>query len=231
LEAVDFSKGNSILTIWLKEPIFDQDSGTISFAGGIPGGYCGTLSGDPGESNLLGRIIFKVKGDGQSKQAKVDFLVSSQVLLNDGLGTEAEMDPKGAVFSILPGIPETPKREWGEVVEKDKVPPEAFGIEVRQDPSVFEGKYFLIFSTTDKQTGVDYYEVQEGDREWKRTESPYLLEDQSLTSIIRVRAVDEARNTIIAEHPALKKPFPYWIVALAIFLIGLVGWLYKKAKK
>ncbi|MDP3995752.1 MAG: hypothetical protein Q8P74_00685 [bacterium] len=229
LEIVDFSKGNSILTIWLKEPAFDQNSGKVFFAGGIPGGYCGTLSGDSGRSNLLSKIVFKVKENSRGRQARVDLLDSSQALLNDGLGTAAKLEFQGANFSILSGVPESPKKEWEEAIEKDKIPPEAFEMEARQDPSVFEGKYFLIFSTTDKQTGVDYYEVREGKRDWRRAESPYLLEDQSLTSIIRVRAVDKAGNVIIAEHPALEKPFPYWVVALIILII-LGYWLYKRTK-
>ena len=41
LKMVDFSQGNSILTLWVKQPTIDQSLGRISFSGGIPGGYCG----------------------------------------------------------------------------------------------------------------------------------------------------------------------------------------------
>ena len=74
LEVVDFSQGNSILTFWVKPPIIDQNSGLIFFAGGIPGGYCGVLPGDPEISNLLGKIIFKVREiSGEQFSAKVEF--------------------------------------------------------------------------------------------------------------------------------------------------------------
>ena len=102
LEAVDFSKGNSILTVWVETPKINQDLGIISFSAGIPGGYCGKIPEDPGESNLLGKIIFKVKENNREQFfAKIGFLESSQVLLNDGLGTTAKLITKGAIFTIL----------------------------------------------------------------------------------------------------------------------------------
>ena len=231
LKAVDFSQGDSILTLWVEGPKIDQGAGLISFTGGIPGGYCGRIPGDPGASNLLGNIIFKTQETRNEQQAKVEFLDSSQVLLNDGLGTPAKLTTRGANFTILAEkLEEVPKDEWQEELEKDKIPPETFVIEVRQDPAVFEGKYFLIFSTTDKQTGLDYFEVQEGEMNWEKTISPYLLKDQSLQSIIRVRAVDKAGNERIVEvgppkplPPPEKKPFLWWII-IVVLLIGAVIW-------
>ena len=240
LEAVDFGIGNSILTLWIENPKINQNAGLISFIGGVPGGYCGRVPGDPGASNLFGKIIFKVLETDGKQQAEIEFLASSQVLLNDGKGTPAELTTQGAIFTILPQKPEELlKDEWQEEIEKDKIPPEPFVIEVRQDPEIFEGKYYLVFSTTDKQTGLDHYEVAEvrvtGVRplqklEWKVVESPYLLEDQSLQSIIKVRAVDKAGNERIVEVgppkpllPPEKKPFLWWII-IVVLLIGAVIW-------
>ncbi|PIS22373.1 hypothetical protein COT50_02310 [candidate division WWE3 bacterium CG08_land_8_20_14_0_20_41_10] len=234
LETVDFSQGNSILTLWLKPPIIEQKSGLVSFIGGIPGGYCGILPGDPGESNLLGRIIFKIKEvSGDSTSAKVEFLESSQVLLNDGFGTPAKLTAKGAVFTILAEKLEVAKDQWQEEIEKDEISPEPFAIEIHQDPAIFEGKYFIMFLTADKQTGIDYYEIKEGKGDWKRVESPYLLEDQSLTSIIKVRAVDKAGNERIVEYipPTVKKPFPYWIIILILVGIGVIWQIVRKIKR
>ncbi len=232
LEVVDFSQGSSILTIWVKKPEILQNSGLISFTGGIPGGYCGRLPGDPGESNLLGKIIFKVKNQ-KLGTAKVEFLDSSQVLLNDGFGTPAKLTLQGATFTILSGVSEFPKEEWLQELKKDTVSPEPFEIEINQDPLIFEGKYFIIFSTNDKQTGIDYYEVKEGERDWKIAESPYLLEDQGLTSIIKVKAVDKAGNERIAEiigprYLPPEKPFPYWIIIIILVGIGIICWIIKR---
>lgn len=177
LKAVDFSQGNSILILWVEQPIIDQSLGLISFAGGIPGGFCGKLPGEPGEINLLGRIAFKTKELSEKKEAEVNFLEGSQVLLNDGFGTPAKLITKGAVFTILSEKAEIPKDEWQKELEKDNIPPEPFKTEIQQNPAIFEGKYFITFSTTDKQTGIDYYEIKEGKGDWKRADSPYLLTD------------------------------------------------------
>ena len=227
LEAVNFATGNSILTIWLEKPKINQNLGKISFVGGIPGGYCGPLPGEPGERDLLLKIFFKTKRDGM---ANLRFSEESQVLLNDSLGTPAKLTIKGAVFTILPGIPEIPKKEWQEELEKDNIPPEPFEIEIHRTPEIFEGKYFITFFTSDKQTGLDYFEVKEGKRNWEKAESPYLLEDQDLKSIIKVKAVDKAGNERIAEYlPPRKITWKDWLPWLILILIvaSIIYWLWK----
>lgn len=224
LEIKDFSKGNSILTVWLEEPQFLGEGENFSFSGGIPGGY-------QGWDGTLGKLILKAKGQGS---AKIDFREDSQALLNDGMGTPAELELRGATFNILPEAAEGYRNLWQQELEKDTTPPEPFEIEISQQPDVFEGKYFIIFSTTDKQTGVSHYEIKEGEGQWKVGNSPYPLEDQSLTSIITVRAVDKAGNKRISEigprYILPAKPFPLWLIAL-IFLLIIVYWFYKKQKK
>ena len=224
LEPVNFATGNSILTIWLQTPKIDQNLRKISFVGGTPGGYCGPLPGEPGELDLLLKIFFEAKRDGI---ANLRFSEESQVLLNDGLGTLAKLTTKGAVFTILPEKLEISKNEWQEELEKDNILPESFEIEIHQTPAIFEGKYFIIFSTTDKQTGIDYYEVKEGKKDWKKGESPYLLDDQGLKSIIKVKAIDKAGNERIAEYIP-EKPFPYWIIIIIIVGLVIIAWRIRK---
>jgi len=233
LKVKDFSTGNSILTLWLENPKIDQKAGEISFIGGIPGGYCGPLLGEIERPNLLARIIFQVVSSSFSHDlVKIALKEDSQVLLNDGFGTPAKLILKEAIFTILPEKLETSREEWKEETEKDKVPPEPFEITVYQDPLIFEGKYFIVFSTTDKQTGIDHYEIKEGKRSWKKAESPYLLEDQSLKSIIKVKAVDKAGNERIVEYLPPKKPFPWWMIILPLgIIIGGAGyWFWRKIK-
>jgi len=243
LKVVDFNKGNSILILWVEMPSTVNMNtinceGLVSFSGGIPGGYCGRISGDPGPSDSLGKMIFRIPGMivGESKEnlAEIKFLDTSQVLLNDGLGTKAKLNTQGAVFEIVEKI-ESPKDEWQEEIKKDNVLPEPFEIEIRQEPAIFEGKYFITFFTVDKQTGIDYYEILEVDErgyqrgttqkaEWKKIKSPYLLEDQTFQSIIKVKAVDKAGNERIAEYtpPTKPRPFPWWVIILISF--GIIIW-------
>lgn len=245
LQAIDFSQGESILTLWIKSPEIDQKLGLISFAGGIPGGYCGRIPGDPGASNLLGKIIFKIpetiKEDNEEISAEMKFLNTSQVLLNDGLGTKTKVNTKGAVYKILIGG-EVNRKEWEEELKKDKTPPEPFKIDIHQMAGVFEGKYFLVFLTTDKQTGIDHYEISEirqnQQEKWKIGESPYLLEDQSLESMIKVKAVDKAGNERIEEiYPKYMPSQNYdnyliWCIIIILgIIIYVIFWTIKKNLK
>jgi hypothetical protein len=234
----DFSLEDSILTHWVERPeITDINDinlkGKISFSGGIPGGYCGRIAGDPGLTNILGKIIFRIPsmiiGGTPENRVKIDFLQESKVFLNDGFGTEAELYTQGTDL-VISDKAEPQKDEWEERLEDDNIPPEPFVVELLQDPAIFEGKYFIIFWTTDKQTGLDHFGVKEGEKDFKRTVSPYLLEDQTLNSRILVRAVDKAGNERVVEYipsehgyiPEPKKPEKTIISWLMVFSVVIV---------
>ncbi|MFH1451003.1 MAG: cohesin domain-containing protein [bacterium] len=110
----------------------------------------------------------------------------------------------------------------------DATPPEPFIPKIGKEKSVYEGKYFLSFSAEDKASGVDYYEVYESKKElfkkesssgWKKVKSPYVLENQLLNGVIKVRAVDKAGNERIVEVVLPAKPFPYKTAGIIIFLL------------
>jgi len=126
----------------------------------------------------------------------------------------------------LPGEDWSPKVTFRAMI--DSTPPEDFKPEIGRDPAIFEGKYFLSFATIDATSGVDYFEVKEGKRDFKRAESPYLLEDQSLESKILVKAVDKAGNERIAEIIPPAKPFPYRIIPVIVICLAIIGWIIKK---
>lgn len=132
-------------------------------------------------------------------------------------------------------------QEWGIKVSFrmmiDTEAPEEFTPKIGQDPSVFEGKYFLSFSTIDEMSGIEHYEVseiknkQQGNEVWKVAETPYVLEDQTLNSLIKVKAVDKAGNERIAEIIPPKEPapgFPYWKVIVSFVAVGVIYWVWKK---
>ena len=144
-------------------------------------------------------------------------------------------------------IERVPGEAWSDKVTYrfmiDTTPPEPFEPQIGQDPKVFEGKYFLSFVTQDRMSGVAHYEVAELRRtllggteekkEWKVGESPYLLEDQSLRSVIKVKAVDKAGNERIEE---IVPPYKVtWKDVLVIILIligaGVIYWIIRKIKK
>jgi len=219
LEGIDI--GESIITIWVDKPSsFDikkiNETGKIHFSGGIPGGYCGRIPGDPGLTNMVAELRFYIPsmmvGEAKEETEEIKILENSQVFLNDGKGTLAKLNFQNSKIKILPttggGL-----NEWREKLLNDTSPPEPFEIQIQKNPAIFDGKYFIVFYTTDKETGVDYYMVKEGEREWKIAKSPYLLENQNLDEEIKVKAVDRAGNETIATlYPEKIKEKPKEIV-------------------
>jgi hypothetical protein len=184
LEIVDFNLGNSILTIQPDKPSINKEQGSVFFVGGIPGGFWGT-------KGLIAKLVFRAIKEGEGK---IKFSNDSVVLLNDGLGTKTKVKTKDLNIKVLSGETGIARDLWQEEKDADTIMPESFKPIISQDPNIFEGKYFLVFSTVDKQTGIDYYQVKEGEGEWVNAESPYLLKNQDQSSVIQVKAVDKAGN-------------------------------------
>lgn len=214
--AVDVSRGDSILTLWPESPKIDQENNRITFAGGIPNGYCGRIAGDPRLTNIVAKLVFQVPGfavglGGASNEANIVFAPETRVLLHDGTGADAPLRTFGSKVILDTKAGAKIQNDWLAAVNADIDPPAPFSIELVQNDEVFGGKYYIVFSTTDKQTGLDHYEVfeepieemslfrwGEPDRSWTIAENPYVLADQNLKSIIRVKAIDKAGNERIA---------------------------------
>ncbi len=216
IQPVDVSIGRSIFTTWVQPPTIDPEARTISFAGGIPNGYCGRVEGDPGLTNIIVEIVvrspgFMIGASDDGYEAILAFAPETSAYLNDGQGTKAALTtlPVSITLEKTPG-PEL-KDEWRSVVQSDNEPPLEFSVSLERDPVAFNNQYFIVFSTTDKLTGISHYEVLEeplkefpnfnwgrADLPWVRAESPYIVRDQTLNSIIRVRAYDKAGNEYIA---------------------------------
>lgn len=251
LKAVDFGRGQSLISLWIDSPKIDQNAGIISFSGGIPGGYCGRVSGDPGLTNMLGKVVFLPIGTTPAA-THVEMADDSEILLNDGFGTKAQVAYHGADITIGTGTGTA--NAWLDEVRSDTIAPEPFIIELDREPMAYNGKYFIAWSTTDKQSGIDHYEVLEtdpwkfgfsffGDSEkkafWTRTESPYVLSDQNLRSKILVKAVDKIGNEQIAEFEpetsVLRKVEVdrTWLLitgALSILVFAITAWRIKRKR-
>jgi hypothetical protein len=218
LVAVDVSRGDSIVPIWVEDPKIDKINRVVTFAGGIPNGYCGRIAGDPRLTNIIAELIFQaptlsVTIGEKDDIAEVKFRPETRVLLNDGLGTDAPLQTFGTKLLLNKKPRNEPLNEWNNRVSEDKIPPQQFSITLTSDKSIYNGRYFITFNTTDKQSGIDHYEVMEepiddfnlfgwgaANAPWEIARSPYLLKDQSLNSTIRVKAVDKAGNEYIAVY-------------------------------
>ena len=209
LEAREIRDGNSTINFWVEKPrILEQ--GVIVFSGITPGGFSG-------KKELLFSIVFRAKKDGNGT-IQGDAI---RVLRNDGEGTEVYTQT-----SLFPFLISLESKLPAPEVEKvtDNEPPEDFKPIVTNELSYFDGKYALIFATQDKISGIDRYEVREG--QWSRfsvAESPYLLKQQSLERKIFVKAIDKAGNERVAVLDARNiSPWYQQYAILSILLMMIV---------
>ena len=213
---VDTARGNSIFSLWVEEPVINKENRTITFAGGIPNGYCGRIPGDPRLTNNVVDLLFQSPGlqigsTESGNQASIDFAPETHVLLNDGLGTTVQPQLYGSQIILAKEAGSQVINPWQDAVTNDVIPPEKFSITLERTTNAFSNKYFITFNTTDKQSGIDHYEVIEEPLDsknlfgwgaetapWLTAKSQHVLDDQSLNSTIRVRALDKAGNEYIA---------------------------------
>jgi GxxExxY protein len=223
LKLENLNEANSILTFWPEKPRI-YDGNKIKFAGITPGGY-------QEEKGLLFSITFQAKKEG----AGLIEIKDSRVLLNDSQGTPTNVKTFDLQFSISKEAPIS-QTQISEI--KDTEPPEDFKPEIARNPEMFEGKYFLVFATQDKKSGIDYYAVYESrrkrtqinEKDWQIVESPYVLKDQKLKSYIYVKAVDKAGNERIAvvEPRYPLKWYENWWVWVIIVII--LAYIWRKLK-
>lgn len=219
------SDGGSIVNLWVEAPTFSNTSGTIDFAGVIPGG----------ESTADGAIVAIVIVPKETNATTSFTLISAQALLNDGRGTRAKLSVVSNPFPLVAGAVASSTI--------DTQAPDPFTPEIGQDQSIFNGQYFLAFSATDQRSGIDHYEVIEvsSPSSWQVAASPYLLKDQALSSDIYVRAVDKAGNfrmvEVLAEHPG-SRAWGVWggieafsVSIVLLLVIGIIFWIWKWRRK
>lgn len=238
LELKEIIDGNSIINLWIEKPVLKGNK--ILFSGVIPGGFSGVLSPyykgkKPGK---IFSLIFYTKSEGDGAIEIHD----AKALLNDGKGTEAPL----AVYNFSAYVTTLTDEQFtiSNQIPKDIDPPELFTPEISRDPDVFDGKWFLVFITQDKGSGIDRYEVQEtlnrepNKNNWQVAESPLLLKDQNRASYIFVKAVDRAGNQrIVVVTPFYKPWYQKMLVDIPIILAILIGviiirrWLRGKFRK
>lgn len=226
LVPVDVYNGNSIINLWVDKPSFDEASRLLIFSGIIPGGFAG-------ESAPLLIIKFKVK-EGEDKALLSFNKEETKVFLHTPDGIEDTLELIDLLLPIIKG------KENLRAEPPDDDPPESFLPIVAQDSTIWEGKYFLVFTTQDKGSGIGYYEVCEGSQKnCVVAESPYLLQNQKLDQKIFVKVFDKSGNERIAMLPAQKprawyKNYLFYaiiiIIVISIITVCLL-WANQRRKK
>lgn len=223
----DVSDANSLINIWIEKPSFSEKDSKIHFSGIVPGGYNGSRG-------QLIKIFLEVGRNGEINFSPTE----STVLLNDGIGTEAKINQRPLILKSSDLITTATSTN-----KTASIPPESFTPIITSDPSVYSGKNILIFSTTNKGSGIDHYEVLETGIQsvgiWKNAESPYLLEDQSLTSDVYIRAVAKDKSFIVVKIPAtnisqlekLKNNYSLFLVLIILLLLIVGAMIYRRKNR
>ncbi len=227
LKLKEIRDGNTIINLWLEKPK-NYSTDSIIFSGITPGGF-------KGENGLIFLAIFETIKSGIATLKISD----ARVLLNDGQGSSAALNILPVKINIL----ETTSSQKRIAIEvSDTLSPESFKPEIVQDRNLFDGKYFLVFATQDKGSGMDIYKARESRQKffsfltkWQEATSPYFLTDQELKSYIYIKAVDKRGNGRIA---VVEPRYPLnwyenWRIGSIIILIivfGYILWEIMKSK-
>jgi len=217
LELKEIKNANSIINFWVEKPHMELN-GVIVFSGITPGGY-------KGENGLIFSLIFESQNAGNGNLEISD----TKVLLNDGEGTRTNL-------SLVPlGIFISEEISQDQIsYAKDDEKPESFAPEVSSVFDIFEGKEFLVFITQDKGSGIDHYEIKETRQrfltmfsDWIPAESPYILQDQELSSYIFVKAVDKFGNKriekITPQNPIKwYRNYENWIIIVIVLILACI---------
>jgi len=176
------------------------------------------------------KVVFLAKKTGPTNFYLSD---NSILYLNDGQGTKTSAQNQKVSLTILESDGSVPvQNTWQENLTSDKTAPRNLIIQLGKDPYTFEGQYFISFFAEDKESGIDHYEVKEGDKDFVTTASPYILSDQSLKSKIFVKAVDKNGNEKVLEFKNTKAFYlQSWFISLVIILIIYFIWQKKKSNR
>ncbi len=203
-QVVSLNTGGSIFDLWARKPSFEN--GNISFTGGSTSGVYG------GALRIFSIAVKPTSVD----SVKINF-ENSFAYLNDGKGTKIVLDGSAV---------ELPVAQTGEKVDEmtalsasDTTAPAKFSIELGRDQGINDGKYFVSFYATDDASGINRYEVIENGLPAVRSGNVYVLQDQTLSGVVEVRAIDNAGN-VRTETLKLKAEFP-WLKTILVSILAL----------
>lgn len=219
----DINTSGSKLSLWPNKPVPSERNRHIYFAGGSPSGF---VSKDA----IIFNIVLKLQNVGQIALTPTDF----SVYLNDGKGTKDKVSVEDLTIHVLPQRSDSQSiDDWGSLISNDKTPPEPFEIHMEQDGSVFDGKKFLSFSTTDEQSGIAYYEVIEGNTSPIRSNDTYILQEQNKPVKVTVIAYDSAGNAQESVYTNITSPdyIMYAVYVVIIIFMIMFVFIFRKIRK
>lgn len=214
--SVVIETGGSVLTLWATQPQYSPNEKVIRFVGGVPQGF-----------DHEGRL-FRVRILNSSADSLTATWISGSAYLNDGKGTAENISARSIVVSPTP---HDTKKTY--TASSDSTSPKFDSVEIGQDPSVYDGKYFISFHATDDVSGVKGYEVREGQELTNVSNGMYVLKNQDPNTKIFITVYDRAGNRSTVEFPTRYSSVKDGIIILSfiLFSIFILIYGYKKIIK
>ncbi len=211
LKIETINTGGSFVNFWVNKPESSND-GTVYFSGVTPGG----IMTNKGE---VFKVIFRAEGVGTTNLSIEDI----SLFLNDGQGTLVNIKNENSSIKIL----KENNNILSPVISDDKIAPENFKIIRTRDNNIYENQWFIVFSTIDKNSGIDHYEICELFK-CITGESPILLKNQTPFYYIKVNAYDVNNNMVSS---TLISTWFYIVIIIFIFLIfTTISYFYRKSR-
>lgn len=216
------SNGGSVFTLWPETTVAND---TVTFTGGTQG----SVYGSPLRAITL---VISASTVGKAEIA----LTGATAYAEDGKGTPRPLKDTTISFPIKAKASAS-RDEFQMLVSKDTAAPEPFSIALGRDDSFAGGAYFISFSTDDTDSGVSHYEVQEGTGAWTSvTDGVYVLQDQTLSLPVNVRAIDAAQNVrtesvVFKRNPQHTLTLAWWIGGGFALVTLLFFWRRKRRIK
>ncbi len=215
--SVKTETGGSVLTLWPTPPAYLADNKALRFAGGVPQGF--------DKTGLLFRMRLST-----ASSSNISVLWSGgMAYLNDGQGTQESIFGRSITVNLDKKNPEIESS-----LPSDNTPPTFVSVETGQDPNTYEGKQFVSLNAVDDISGVNRYEVKEGEIITEVSDGVYVFKDQNRKIPVTVTAYDQAGNSQTIEIPArFNQAKNVTIIILIIIIVFSFGswYVYKKIIK
>lgn len=195
--------GESVIQTWIEAPRLVD--GKIRFAGIIPGGFTGSAVAGSGLTGSATLFSFEIRG-------------ASSPLVLSGAGAYAH-DGVGTRIADVGGQLSERFVAGSALQEEDRTPPEFLDVATLQTESLAEGRPVLTIDSFDAHSGIDRYEVQEGNTMWSESVGVYEVQDAWGFTPISIRAYDRAGNFIEKQIPGRNAPYLYLGYALLALLV------------
>ncbi len=144
----------------------------------------------------------------------------------------------GAYYFTLKEL--IPGHAWSVVGRRraliDRIGPTGLEYKIGSDPTAYGGKTFLAFTASDAASGIDHFDVVEGNTVTSPATSPYILADQTRHKGIILRVYDKAGNmteaTVSQSSPITSSTATFIVVGAGIVLGAIVViWIRTRKRK